>query len=381
MLGCNFLRDYIMSKIDWSNIVVVGSSALLPLLSRRRDVLMMNDEYIDSSPENYFKTISGKSDIDIFLYGLDSEEKAILLIYQLEAMVRKNQKLRPGEGLSARSKNAITFLSPKSPYRHVQVILRLYKSISEILTGIDVDCSCVAFDGRQVYSNPRGIAAIATRTNTIDLSRRGLAYEYRLWKYRGHNFEVFWDCLERSRINTMLFKLGTCKTNELKGLARLLLLEQRLHDERGKEDEYWGRRPSESISEKGESSTSVPSEYALYELPYGEDITTERFLADFRSHPDDPCLVDTIQKVIEGKESGVGKVSFIQHIPGQQMMETLGPLVKDDWTDTAYVRLEKDKILERRKNAKERRREKRKKQREERERRREEGGEREVSKE
>lgn len=54
----------------------------------------------------------------------------------------------------------------------VQIILRLYKSISEILTGFDVDCACVAFDGQRVYANPRSIAAIATRTNLIDLSRR-----------------------------------------------------------------------------------------------------------------------------------------------------------------------------------------------------------------
>ncbi|GME30087.1 hypothetical protein DL765_002889 [Neofusicoccum parvum] len=155
---------------DWSNVVVAGSAALLPLLPRPKDV--GGDETVQKPLETHYQRRANASDIDIFLYGLDSDDAAIQRIIELEAVVRKNQKLLPNTGLTLRSKNAITFISPKWPFRHVQIILRLYKSISEILTGFDVDCACVAFDGNQVYSNPRGITAIATRTNTIDLSRR-----------------------------------------------------------------------------------------------------------------------------------------------------------------------------------------------------------------
>ncbi|KAI0964856.1 ankyrin repeat protein [Xylaria arbuscula] len=338
----------ILADLDWSNIVVAGSAALLPLLSRRRDIPTTNDLYIDGSPENYFETIASKSDIDIFLYGLDSDDAAITLIFQLESMIRNNQNLFPGEGLSMRSKNAITFISPKRPYRHVQVILRLYKSISEILTGVDVDCACVVFDGRQVYSNPRGIAAISTRTNTINLSLRGPAYENRLCKYRSHNFEVFWNSLERSQISAMLFDTCIWRPKDQKGLARLLTFEQMLQNEQtgwwGKEYGDWGRKPLKSLDEMCESSLSVPSKYALYEIPYGEDYTVERFLEDFRSHPEDPCLRGAIQNVINGRKSEargedslVGKVNFIQHIPGQQMLENFEPMVEDDWTEMAYV--------------------------------------------
>jgi hypothetical protein len=67
------------------------------------------------------RAIASSSDIDIFLYGLDSEAAAIERILQLEAAVRENQRLLPGGGLSLRSNNAITFISPKWPHRHVQV--------------------------------------------------------------------------------------------------------------------------------------------------------------------------------------------------------------------------------------------------------------------
>ncbi|KAI1741299.1 ankyrin repeat protein [Xylaria scruposa] len=313
------LRD-----LDWSNIVVAGSSALLPLLSRRRDVSMINDLCINSSPEEYFQKIASRSDIDIFLYGLESEDAAIILVSQLESMVRMNQGLSHGEGLSVRSKNVITFLSPKWPYRNVQVILRLYRSISEILTGFDVDCSCVAFDGRQVYSNPRGISAITTRTNIIDLSRRGPAYEYRLWKYRNHNFEVFWDSLNRSRINPMLFNPIQYTVNKYEGLAKLLLYEKKLQD-----DGYCEKRLFEGIDESCGSTSQVPSDYALYEIPSGEGVTAEMVYENFESRPDNHCYFGTIQQVIDGRKSGVGedeclvgKVRFNQHIRDEQ---------KGDW--------------------------------------------------
>lgn len=49
--------------------------------------------------------------------------------------------------------------------------------MSEILTGFDVDCSCVCYDGRQIYMAPRSLAAFVTQVNPIDLTRRSPSYE------------------------------------------------------------------------------------------------------------------------------------------------------------------------------------------------------------
>jgi hypothetical protein len=264
-----------------------------------------------------FRVVASSSDIDLFLYGLDSEDSAINRIPQLEAVVRENQRLSSGAGMALRSENAITFISPKYPYRHVQVgvyissiscgllpmliisgekkiILRLYKSISEILTGFDVDCACVAFDGKQVYSNPRGITAIATRTNTVDLSRRSpctcphserfsslpfskktkTAYENRLYKYRSHNFEVYWDSLKRSRINA---ENCSPKSNPqiLTGLSRLIFFENIL---KGRRDPYRRKRLLKTIDDSGEPTLATPSGYATLEIPYGERFTATKYV-------------------------------------------------------------------------------------------------------
>ena len=76
-------------------------------------------------------------------------------------------------------RNAITIES-QYPTRHVQIVLRIYKSIDEILTGFDIDCSCFAFDGKQVWATPRAVTAAITQINTIDLTRRYCQILFRL---------------------------------------------------------------------------------------------------------------------------------------------------------------------------------------------------------
>ncbi|KAH8806113.1 ankyrin repeat protein [Xylogone sp. PMI_703] len=334
----------VLAGLDWSNIVVAGSSALLPLLSRRKEVNIKDDLNVENPLETYFQTIASASDIDIFIYGLDSEDAAIKRILELEAAVRKNQRLLPGAGLTLRSENAITFISPKWPYRHVQVILRLYKSISEILTGFDVDCACVAYDGRQVYSNPRGIAAIATRTNTIDLSRRSPSYENRLWKYRNQNFDVFWDGLDRSQIDEEYFRrfvedFGDLKS--LQGLARLIFSEAILARDY---NPYWRKRHLKKFDDGGEPTFTPESGYASHDVPYAERFTAERVRKYVARHSKEPHLFGTIQEVVvqgmkpgkKGKEKLAGKIDFLKDDPGRQMIGSFHPLTEDDWTEMAY---------------------------------------------
>src|SRR3569833_2872702 len=87
-----------------------------------------------------------------------------------------------------------------------QIVLRIYISISEILTGFDIDCSGAAYDGKQIYCTPRALQALVTQINHIDLSRRSPSYENRLSKYSHRNFEVYWPELNRSRIDPTIFE-------------------------------------------------------------------------------------------------------------------------------------------------------------------------------
>ncbi|KAI6080311.1 ankyrin repeat protein [Hypoxylon rubiginosum] len=315
---------------NWSNIVVAGSAALLPLLSRRRDIKIDNDPATESPSESYYQTTAAWSDVDIFLYGIDDEASAIKRIIEIDTVLRKNQHfIYPDTAMSLRSDNAITFVSPRWPFRHIQVILRLYRSINEILTGFDVDCACVAFDGEQVYSNPRGIAAIVTRTNTIDISRRSPSYENRLWKYRSHKFEVYWDYLDRSRLRRISPKDGD-NPKTLTGLARLIHYENTL---RGKYTEDYKR-----IDDGGDPTLVASSGYAALEIPYGRDFTAGKARRYFETATDEPYRCGTILEVTgqcphskEGKGKLRKKMAFVKDNPGRQMIGSFYPLNEEDW--------------------------------------------------
>lgn len=109
-----------------------------------------------------------------------------------------------------------------STYIH-QIVLRIYKSVSEILTGFDIDCSGAAYDGKQVLCTPRALQSYMTQINHIDLSRRSPSYENRLSKYSHRGFEVYWPDLDRDRVDPTIFERSFQRTL---GLARLLVLER-----------------------------------------------------------------------------------------------------------------------------------------------------------
>lgn len=149
----NLFSESSLAELDWSNVVAAGSAvttALLPVPEKWAGSKRSLREY-------YHEHLAPASDVDLFIYGLD-EEEAIEKIKQIERSI-KDSILH--ETTTIRSKNAITIAS-QYPTRHVQIVLRLYGSISQIITGFDVDSACVAYGGDQVYAAPRAIAAFVS---------------------------------------------------------------------------------------------------------------------------------------------------------------------------------------------------------------------------
>ena len=65
-----------------------------------------------------------------------------------------------------RTKRACTILN-QYPFRHVQVILRLYKNPGEVLLGFDIDCCAVGFNGATVFAEERFRRAITSLRNIL----------------------------------------------------------------------------------------------------------------------------------------------------------------------------------------------------------------------
>ncbi|KAI4103740.1 MAG: hypothetical protein L6R37_003668 [Teloschistes peruensis] len=382
----NLFSESSLADLDWSNVVAAGSSVVTPLLP-------VPGKYNTSKKalrEYYHQQLAPSSDVDLFIWGLD-EAAALEKIKQIEASVR-NAILE--EVTTVRTKNAITIAS-HYPIRHVQIVLRLYKSVSEILSGFDVDCSCFAYDGSQVYGTPRGIAAFMTQTNTIDLTRRSPSYESRLSKYAHRGFEVYWPDLDRSKVDPTIFERSFARTM---GLARLLVLEQlpkpgdredylnqRRH-ERGRPSANTYYRSSRSLPDnvKDRDPDDIPewvyddevSNYHSFTVPYGPKyhakkieklLYTKDILlnAEWNQNKDrtvtlhrHPCFIGPVENVLhdccgfcpvpqteeehevaeeEAKIYVSGDVTFMKDDPGRQAIGSFNPLTDDDWTEMAYV--------------------------------------------
>ncbi|KAH6660295.1 ankyrin repeat-containing domain protein [Truncatella angustata] len=380
----NVFCESSLVDLDWDNVVAAGSSAvncLLPVPERYTKSKRALRQY-------YHEKFAPASDIDLFLYGLN-EQEAIEKIRKIEASVRDAIL---SEVTVVRTKNAVTICS-QYPTRHIQIVLRVYKNVSEILTGFDIDCSGAAYDGKQVYCTPRALASYITQINPIDLSRRSPSYENRLSKYSHRNFEVYWPELNRSRVDPTIFERSFGRTL---GLARLLVLERlpttnareqylkKRREERGRPDLGYRHqyRLHGNIKDAHEDEVAdwvdeeEVSNYHTFTVPYGARFnakkieklcyTRDLLLNAEWNQPKErevylhrhPAFFGRVQDVIQDccgtcpkpatpdeveiseKESEIyvsGNVSFRIDDPGRQQIGSFNPLTDDDWTEMAYV--------------------------------------------
>ncbi|KAJ9603170.1 hypothetical protein H2200_012465 [Cladophialophora chaetospira] len=383
----NLFSESSLVDLDWSNVICAGSAVITSLLP----VDAPHNESKRALRTYYHETLAPASDVDLFLYGLN-EEQAIEKIKQIETKIRDSIL---AETTTIRTKNTITIVS-QYPIRHIQIVLRLYKSVSEILTGFDVDCACVAYDGQQVWASPRALAAFMTQVNTIDLTRRSPSYENRLSKYSHRGFEVYWPAMDRSRVDPTIFERSFSR---VQGLARLLVLEKLPHpndrdsylakrrEERGRPPLPWNARFNRELL-PGNVKDSQPddvaewveeddvSNYHTVTIPYGPKyhakkiekllFTKDLLLnAEWNKRKDretnlhrHPAFFGSVDDVLHDccgfcpkpvtdedlaaleEQSKIyisGDVTFLADDPGRQAIGSFNPITNDDWTEMAYV--------------------------------------------
>jgi len=381
----NIFCESALVDMNWENVVAAGSSVvncILPVPAEFNTTKRKLREY-------YHEKFCPASDVDLFLYGL-THDQAIEKIKEIEQAVRDAILT---EVTVVRTKYAITIAS-QYPTRHIQIVLRVYKSVGEILTGFDIDAAGGAYDGTQVYVAPRALGSYITQVNHIDLTRRSPSYENRLSKYSHRNFEVYWSDLDRSRVDPTIFERSFQRTL---GLARLLVLERlptstaretymnKRREERGRPTFHstaYYRRLGGNIKDMHEDEVADwvdegdVSNYHTFTVPYGVKFgakkieklcyTRDLLLNAEWNQPKErevylhrhPAFFGRVQDVIEDccgscpipvtpeekevaeKEGEIyisGKVSFLIDNPGRQQIGSFNPLTDDDWTDMAYI--------------------------------------------
>lgn len=257
-----------------------------------------------------------------------------------------------------------------------------------------MDCSCVAYDGNQVWASPRAVAAYITQTNAVDLSRRSPSYENRLSKYSHRGFEAYWPLLDRSKIDPTIFERSFSR---VVGLARLLVFEKlprpndrdaylaKRRSERGRPPLPWRYRRKQLFGNLKDSQPDDVAEwveeddvsnYHTFTVPYGPKYNAKRiekllFTKDLLlnaewNRPKDreinlhrhPAFFGSVNDVIRDccgfcpqpvtdedsaaaeEESKIfisGDISFLKDDPGRQEIGSFHPITDDDWTEMAYV--------------------------------------------
>ncbi|MCJ1402518.1 hypothetical protein MMC11_005738 [Xylographa trunciseda] len=174
------LTNNILKGLDWSHVFLAGGMALTTLIHP--------DESEGASP--YIQD----SDLNIYLYDLDADQ-ANRKVEEIYNVWKHNLPVSNRKTLVVKNAKTINLI-PDYPHRRVQIVLKLFKSPTQVLLGFDLDVCAIGFDGSRTLMLPRCARAIETGYNvfTMDmiwghcLKSRSSSREARIFKYAERGF-------------------------------------------------------------------------------------------------------------------------------------------------------------------------------------------------
>eukprot|EP01156_Anaeramoeba_ignava_P022588 Anaeramoba_ignava/c20830_g2_i1.p1 GENE.c20830_g2_i1~~c20830_g2_i1.p1 ORF type:complete len:509 (+),score=122.30 c20830_g2_i1:13-1539(+) len=330
-----------LKHINWNNVIVAGGAvagSLVPLpaefnTGKLKDIRKF---YGKDSPYE-------QSDVDMFIYGLNEEQATQKVISLLEEITENHPN---SSNIHFVKKKCVVTLCSADPFRHIQIIFRLYKSPAEVLMGFDIDSCCALYNGETVMIGARFYRAITKQYNLFDATRRSPSYENRLFKYSRRGFMVLVPGLDRKKINPKIYDR---LFGEVHGLARLLLLEKFYSpDDRYEHvmdslshqrysyydnDEYFRYVNNDPLGDSDYESFFVP-----FALGIGSHELKQRIHRRFKNY----YWSRKKDKVDEGMfftdPSQIGEISWMVVDPGRQMIGpiNLSTLTEQEWFEQAY---------------------------------------------
>ncbi|KDQ15119.1 hypothetical protein BOTBODRAFT_302462 [Botryobasidium botryosum FD-172 SS1] len=158
----------LLEGLSWKGALVAGGIVLGCLLC------------VDDKKANVEREQWAHSDIDLYLYGLNSIETADKIDHIFD--VFKSNLPPSAPALILRNSKTVTFYS-EYPTRRVQIILKLAKTPRDVLSDFDLDICTLGWDGKDVWMLPRCARAIETGYNTFTPS---LIYSPHLGEHSAH---------------------------------------------------------------------------------------------------------------------------------------------------------------------------------------------------
>lgn len=196
-LNLNCFTNGIFEKMDWNNVCVMGgvlSACVLPIPEKYRENCFTR--------RDYFHNIGYKgSDIDLYIYGLDEKAATDKLI----SLCNYFKELIPMCEISfLRTCYTVTIVT-RFPYRHIQIVAKIYNNIPELLLGVDVDCTSICYNGDKVYTTCRAFQSLITRCNSFNFVQPSANMSGRLIKYATRGFAVHILGVDTSKISPSIY--------------------------------------------------------------------------------------------------------------------------------------------------------------------------------
>lgn len=202
-----------LADLNMSNIVVAGGaiSKLLIDLSLTSD---MKDMKVD---------IDKNQDVDIFMYGLDTDEHVKNKLNEIR--LHLNAKWGTDNLVIYLSNNCISYFNPSTKLQ-IQVILKKYYQALNVIEDFDMGSCSVMWDGANVLFNARGKQTYETGLNIVDLQYYRHSYETRLSKYFGRKFGLYLPHLNVSPTTDCKTIRNTASIN----LGSIYMAQNQLHN-------------------------------------------------------------------------------------------------------------------------------------------------------
>lgn len=300
---------------------------------------MTNIFIAGGSVSNAILGVSYVSDIDMFIYGVDTDDATQLVIKILKSLDSDKTltyvNYRKSEynitiHFTDNSINKTNKFEKSCLGRTLQIIFRLYKTKSEILHGFDLGSSAVGFDGDRIYFTTLSKFAYEYGCNIVDTTRRSTTYEKRLVKYNKRGFMIIMPKFNINNIKLLRdeyyyidnITLPFLQTYDYVHYDNLIIVkciyalnnDYNNDDYDGKRHVTWGYKLKDLVNKILHitlASSSVPND-------------------------DTPPLYDFIEN-IENNENN--EINWITKSPGTQLTSSFNPIIDDEckWYGKYYV--------------------------------------------
>jgi hypothetical protein len=132
-----------------------------------------------------FSRCSCSTDLDFFLLTVPEFPVARIL-----TVIGKEYSNCFGSYFSLQTANTVSFFRLTPIHRNtVQLVLKHYAGIPQVLASFDLDSCCFAYYQGDIWYNDRAKRVLACGYNIVDVRRRSSSFEYRLLKYH-HKYGI-----------------------------------------------------------------------------------------------------------------------------------------------------------------------------------------------